>query len=259
MFRQVAFADFDSLLEAARLDGRVVGMVLTGSRGRGVFVHPASDWDVRLLVRDGDMSECEKRFATPHGALIEVVVLSLTGFTELGAMGSATEWDRYSYAHSQVLIDKLDGRIGNLVAEKGVLPPDAAPRIASHALDTYINSYYRSKKNLRNGLTIEAHLDAVESISPLLTTLFALHGRLRPFNKFLRWELENFPLDGDVWSAQALLPRLQTIVATGDLGEQERLFRDVEETVRKLGFGEVVDGWEPDVAWLRGERLASDG
>ncbi len=154
MFRQVAFADFDSLLEAARLDGRVVGMVLTGSRGRGVFVHPASDWDVRL---------------------------------------------------------------------------------------------------------VEAHLDAVESVSPLLTTLFAVQGRLRPFNKFLRWELENFPLDGDVWSAQALLPRLQTIVATGDLGEQERLFRDVEETVRKLGFGEVVDGWEPDVAWLRGERLASDG
>ena len=49
------------------------------------------------------------------------------------------------------------------------------------------------------------------------------------------------------------------IVATGDLGQQERLFCDVEETVRKLGFGEVVDGWEPDVASLRGKRLESDG
>jgi hypothetical protein len=258
MFRQVGFSDFDSLLEAARLDARVVGMVLTGSRGRGVFVHPASDWDVRLVVRDEDMSECTGRFATPHGSLIEVVVFSLTEFTEQGAVGSATEWDRYSYAHAEVLIDKLDGRIGRLVAEKAVLPTDAAPQIASRALDTYINSYYRSKKNGRSGLTIEAHLDAVESISPLLTALFAVQGRLRPYNKFLRWELENFPLDGDTWNAEALLPRLQTIVATGDLGEQERMFCDVEETVRKLGFGEVVEGWEPDVAWLRGERLSSD-
>jgi len=33
----------------------------------------------------------------------------------------------------------------------------------------------------------------------------------------------------------------------------------VDETVRKLGVGEVVDAWEPDVAWLRGKRLAPDG
>ncbi len=87
MFRQVAFADFDNLLEATRLDGRVVGMVLTGSRGRGAFVHPASDWDVRLVVRDEDMSECERRFATPHGALIEVGRLFSYGFHRTGSVG----------------------------------------------------------------------------------------------------------------------------------------------------------------------------
>jgi hypothetical protein len=49
----------------------------------------------------------------------------------------------------------------------------------------------------------------------------------------------------------ALLPRLEWILASGDLAEQ-RLFRDVEALARAHGLGAVIDGWEPDVAWLRG-------
>jgi hypothetical protein len=37
------------------------------------------------------------------------------------------------------------------------------------------------------------------------------------------------------------------------LGAQQALFRDAERLAREHGFGEVIDGWEPDVAWLRGE------
>ncbi len=245
--------DFDSLVEAARSDGRVVGLVLTGSRGRGIFVRPESDWDVRLVVHGDALAECETNFGSPHGSRIEVVVFSLAGFEQAGAIGSSNEWDRYSYAHAQVVLDKLDGRIGDLVAEKGALPSDAARQIGERSLDDYVNSYYRSAKNLRSGLMVEAHLDAAESISPLLTALFAIYERVRPFNRFLGWELESFPLDSDEWSAQRLLPRLQTITATAELGEQQCLFRDVERLARTRGFGAVIDGWEPDVAWLRGE------
>jgi hypothetical protein len=56
-------------------------------------------------------------------------------------IGSETEWDRYSYVHAQVVIDKLNGRIAELVAEKGRLSADEARSIAEHALDAYINSY----------------------------------------------------------------------------------------------------------------------
>jgi hypothetical protein len=31
------------------------------------------------------------------------------------------------------------------------------------------------------------------------------------------------------------------------------LFADVEQLARAHGHGDVIDGWEPDVAWLRGE------
>ena len=74
-----------------------------------------------------------------------------------------------------------------------------------------------------------------------------------PFNKLLRFELEQRPLDGDVWATGSLLQRLEKIVATGDLAEQQRLFRDVEALARAHGLGDVIDGWEPDVPRLRGE------
>jgi hypothetical protein len=155
--------DYESLVETAQTDERVVGLVLTGSRGRGPFARPDSDWDVRLVVLDDALAEAELLFGSPRGAAVEVGVYSLTGFASAGEIGAPDEWDRYSYAYAEVVIDKLGGRIGELVAAKGALPADAAREIAARMLDTYINSYYRSAQNLGSGLTIEAHLDAAGS------------------------------------------------------------------------------------------------
>ena len=77
--------------------------------------------------------------------------------------------------------------------------------------------------------------------------MFAVHGRLRPFNKWLAWELEKHPL---TWSD---LPRLERIARTGDLAEQQALFRDAESLAREHNLGSVIDSWEPDVSWLRGD------
>jgi hypothetical protein len=122
--------DYSRLVETAQSDEGVLGLVLTGSRGRGVFVSPASDWDVRLVVRDDDLAACVERFATPHGSPVEVAVFSLSSFEQAGAIGSPNEWDRYSYAHADVVLDELGGQIGALVTEKGLLPPVAAREIA---------------------------------------------------------------------------------------------------------------------------------
>jgi predicted nucleotidyltransferase len=247
--------DYESMVEAAQNDDRVVGLVLTGSRGRGPYARPDSDWDVRLVVRDDALAETEPLYSTEHGAVVEAVVYSLTDFVRAGERGSEDEWDRYSYAHCEVVLDKLDGRIHGLVDGKGVLSADLAREVATRELDAYINSYYRSARNLGNGLAVEAHLDAAESISPVLTTHFALHERVRPFNKFLRWELEQHPLGDPRWTAAALLPRLEAIIGSGELAEQQALFRDLEQLARARGHGDVVDGWQPHVPWLRGDEL----
>jgi hypothetical protein len=42
-------------------------------------------------------------------------------------------------------------------------------------------------------------------------------------------------------------------LSCGDPVEQRRTFRDVEVLARRHGLGDVIDGWEPDVGWLRGD------
>ena len=76
--------------------------------------------------------------------------------------------------------------------------------------------------------------------------MFAVHGRLRPYNRWLEWELEQHPLPVDVPLAQ-----LERIARSADVGEQRALFRDAEAIAREHGLGAVIDSWEPDVAWLR--------
>ncbi len=245
--------EYAELVEAARHDGNVVGLVLTGSRGSGFSVRNDSDWDVRLVVRDEAREEYRARLGTPHGSAVEVVVLTFDELAAAGEVGSPSAWDRPSYVHAQVVVDTPDGRVAALLDSLSTLPPEVARTLAAEQLDDYVNSYHRSAKSHRLGHEVEAHLDAAESIPPLLATLFALDGRVRPFNKLLRFELEQQPLDGDTWAADALLPRLQRIVTTGDLAEQQRLFRDVEELARAHDLGDVIDSWEPDVPRLRGE------
>jgi predicted nucleotidyltransferase len=42
----------DALVEEARRDENVVGLVVFGSRGKGAYVTDASDWDVFVVVRE---------------------------------------------------------------------------------------------------------------------------------------------------------------------------------------------------------------
>ena len=241
-------SEYAELVERARADDDVLGLILTGSRGRNFRVRPDSDHDVRLVLRDG----ADDTYSTPHGSPVEVVVLTRSEFERTGLPGSGSEWDRYSYVRSELVLDKLDGEISRLVDAKARLSEAEGRALAAAALDDYVNSYYRSARNHQNELPFEARLDAAESVGPFLAALFALHRRVRPFNKFLGWELQLEPLGDEKWAVDALFPRLQQIVGPGDLGEQQALFRDVEELARADGHGDVIDGWEPDVAWLRG-------
>jgi hypothetical protein len=130
--------------------------------------------------------------------------------------GSRGKDASYVTGHSDYLIDKLDGEVGRMLAEKSRRDPAGA----AGPLDGYINLYYRAAKNHRDGLRREAHLDAAESIPWFVDFLFTACGRVRPYNKWLPWELANHPLP-DPWSARETERRLEAILATGDLGEQQ--------------------------------------
>jgi hypothetical protein len=239
---------YSELRALARHDPNVVGLFLGGSRGKGIPTEH-SDYDVYLIVAK-KVGEYRRRFPLRHGDDPEVIVLSLAEFRRHAAVGSELEWNRYTFAHVTAELDKT-GEIQQLLDEKGTLPKDAARRMAAEALDGYINQYYRSAKNHRDGDALAARLDAAESVPYFLVTLFALHERVRPYNKYLRWELEEHPLPGAEWSAERLLPLLDAIVA-GDLAAQRRLFRDVERLARERKLGKILDGWGADLTLLRG-------
>jgi hypothetical protein len=225
----------DALLADARADDNVIGLVVFGSRGKGAFVDEQSDWDVFVVVR-------EQRGDRPfrHGDRVETVELTLD------ELRSPPAWQRYALAWLEPQLDKT-GEVADALREA----VQVDPATAGAPLDGYVNMLYRSLKNARIGLELASLLDAQESIPWFLEFLFAVHGRVRPYNKWLVWELDAHPLPAA--RDDVLLGRLDRIARTGDLDEQRALFRVAESIAREHGHGAVIDGWEPDVAWLRGQ------
>jgi len=220
----------DELLEQARQDENVVGVLVHGSRGRGLHVHEGSDWDVIVVVR-----ELGGRYDSERGGELEAF--------EVMSVADLPKWMLPAVTWTTPALDKTGAVTAQLAEVTKVDPATAA-----EPLDGYVNSYYRSAKNVRAGLDLAALLDAQESIPHYLDFVFAVHGRARPYNKWLEWELGEHPLPVPVD-----LDRLERVARTGDLGEQQALFRETEALARARDHGATIDGWEPDVAWLRGE------
>ncbi len=237
---------YRAFLESAATDENVVGVVLSGSRGAGVFVTDRSDFDVFVVTGEPD-----DRWPFVYGSAVEMVALTLDSFETYALPGGRDAWNRPAFLFAKVEIDRLDGAIERIVERKRRLTPDEAKTIAGELLDDYINTLLRSLRNLEAGRSLEGRLDAAETIPPLLTTAFALEARVRPFNKWLRHDLEREPLP-----IEGLLPRIDRIRRDADPADQRALFRDMERRARAGGHGAVVDSWEPNVDWLRGE--ASD-
>jgi hypothetical protein len=233
-----ATVTFEELLDVARSHDEVVGLYVFGSRGRSFMVDERSDWDVCVVLAGEEARErFAREFPYAHGARVEIVTATLDELRN-----ESSEHGRYAAAHADVVLDKTDGELAQVVAEQESLPGGSRDAVVRKALDGYINQTYRS---LRYG----TRLDAVEAIPHALRTIFALADRVRPYNKYLEWELRHHPLEG--WIAEELLPLLDRVLM-GEPEAQHELFTLIEEPARREGFGDVIDGWEPDVDWLRG-------
>jgi predicted nucleotidyltransferase len=245
---------FEELLAYAREDSDVLGLYVFGSRAREDELRDEhSDYDVGVVLRDGEgvMEAFDARWPYAHGAGVEIARSTLSELRGLGEYGGPTEWSRYLYSRVDLVIDKT-GEIEPILSEKQSVPEEVRDRLVREGLDAFVNSTYRSLRYRMVGSPDGARLDAAESIPPLLTALFAIDFRVRPFNKYLEVDLRESPLADPAWAADRLLSRLLAVI-DGGVQEQHALFRDVERVAHAQGFGDVIDGWEPDVAWLRGD------
>jgi hypothetical protein len=233
---------YEIFLSRALPDPRVLGLVLSGSQARAGTATARSDHDLYLIAADG------APFEPRRDALVDLVVMTLDEFRAHAMPGSGTEWNRYAFTHAQVLKDT--GGIASLVAAKGTLTPDEAFAIGREALGGFLNSVYRCMKNARDGNLLGVRLDGAEAVPACLSHLFALHGRVRPYNKYLEWELRHHPLTG--WPAAALLPRLESALSDDAPTALRELLNALEPHARAAGHGPELDSWGDDLPFMRG-------
>ncbi len=225
-------AYLDDLVTRARADPAVVGLVLTGSHARGLAT-AHSDIDVCVVVGERGGA----RWPGRRTAEVDEFVCTADELAD-----TSDVWQRYAFRGCRVLLDRPDGLVARLVHRQATPTPAEALGWARDGLDGYVNFLYRAAKSRRDGQPVAAALDTAESVPWLLTTVFALHGRLRPYNKYLRWELTTYPM-AEPWTAGTLPERL--------LRDPAGLFPDVERLARARGLGDVLDAWGDDLHLLR--------
>lgn len=241
MNEEIKSKEFEQILERAKKDDRIVGLILTGGRGKGTFTEN-SDYDIAIITTEESVSDVKEEYKGKQN-IIDIGVLPISGFRIYATVGTAEDWDRYTYAHIKAQIDKT-GEIQKIIDEKGILPKDQALKAAKNALGGYLNSLYRSVKNRRDGNIFASHFDACESLPWLLTFLFAVEGRVRPYNKFLKWELEKYPLKNLPISAKDFLGKIESVIKSGDIEIQKEFHKIAEEIAVKNDCSDVIDDWE---------------
>jgi predicted nucleotidyltransferase len=225
----------DDLMERAANDADVRGVILTGSHARGMAT-AHSDYDVIVVI---DAPTDAWRETTRTEVIDEII------YTVAELADTSPTWQRYAFRGARVLLDRLDGGIADLARAQATPTEPEARAWAAECLDAYINQAYRTLKSRRDGRAVEARLDEMETAGWFLATLFPLYGRLRPYNKYVRWELATYPL-GPPWDAETLPER----VAADPVG----LFADIEAIARDRGHGAIVDAWAGELAVFRCNR-----
>jgi hypothetical protein len=225
-----------------------LGLVLSGSAGREMATS-WSDLDVFVVLSD----EASADRATTRSSDVDEIPWALSELTTVGEFGTEEWWYRWSCAWAPVLLDRTDGLLGEAVLRQATVKPDEADAILIEhdRLDGWINFAYRALKSDREGRAYESRLDASESVPWLLDVVFSLAGRVRPYNKYLTWELRRHPIDG--WPAEQLLALVGRML-DGDVAAIRETFTRVRAACTAYDEGrghtrttDMIEGWRAEL------------
>ncbi|MHA2281581.1 MAG: nucleotidyltransferase domain-containing protein [Promethearchaeota archaeon] len=241
---------YEKIYEEAKKDPNIIGFFLGGSRGKG-FQTEYSDYDTYIIVKDSIVKEYKKRYPKQKYKGVDLMVFSCSEFEKYASWGSSEVWDRYTFSHVKALIDR-NSKIQELLNEMAKVPDKHLSEFIAGSLDAYINYLYRSLKCIRDGDIEAARLEGAFSIPAFLNVIFAIHnGRLRPYYKYLKWELKSFPLTKFPMTAEEIVDNLMKILDNADYRAQQKFLKITEDTLRKEGFGKVFESWGEDFPWMK--------
>lgn len=228
-----------SVVDEIAREPSVLGVLLTGSQARSGMSTTNSDIDLLVIALD------ESEVALPSIAGVDYGRYSEAQISNPGLPWTDFEgwYNRYAFSHAQVLLDRSAGRLSGWIRGQAFLTEIEAGRVVPDQLDGYLNLIVRAAKSSRDLREAAAVLDAAESLSWALSTAFALERRVRPFNKYLAWELEHHPLSDGSGEYS-----VETFVATarGDDTAPWLLAQQVVEHAQRRGFQSVFEGWGDD-------------
>ncbi len=239
--------EFQAIINDAETNPDILGLVLVGSRGKG-FENEYSDYDAFIITTDEAIERIKKEYADKKNTQIDLFIYSLSDFRNYALWESPEAWDRYSFTHTKILVNKVEG-LAEIIKDKGYIPKNKQKQFIEWWIDGYINGVFRSVKCIRNNNTFGAHLEAVNSILDLLTLAFGINGRHRPFLSYLENELISYPLNDFPWTTEEFIKKISTVLESADLKTQQELLKGVEIWCRNIGYGHMFDGWKGKDTW----------
>ncbi len=220
-------------------------MFFGGSRGKRIFVHSGSDYDVFIIVKHKFLKKYKKLYKSNDD--FDFMIKSYTDFKK----EVPEEWARYAYEHVKVLIDK-NKKIQKLVNEKARFPKKVIKEHISGNLDGYINYVFRSLQCHRVRNKLAARLQANRTIDFFFRAIFSLHnGRTVPYYKYLYWELKKYPLTEFPMNPKQIIKLITKIINKADIKSQQKLLKTTEKVFRKHGYGNVFDSWGHKLDWMK--------
>ena len=244
MIQEELKKQYQLLLEESNKNNDILGLFLGGSRGKSnEFLTKNSDMDVYVILSDVASDELKEKLNVYRTSWFEIRIFTISEFKKYAEFGSDKDWDRYNFSHNKAIVDKT-GEIQKLMDEKGILPENVRFDVIKVSIDSYLNQVYRSAKYWRDGKKLSAYIDATESLPFLMTALYALENRLKPYNKYFEWELRNYPLKLLPWEVDEFISDYKHILETGDIKTQEKIFKDVKKVFINQGFEDIFLEWK---------------
>lgn len=241
---------YKDLLAELCEDPNVTGVLLAGSRAKGME-HDGSDTDAYIIFENNTKAnyiekfkkETNKNYASLLVDLSNRSIQTLKEFEAFAEFGSEYGWDRYNIIRSKIEIDKTKGKLRKILEQKKKLSASEREMVLHQHFGDYLTHSYRLVRGTMDNHKVGTMLDSADVISHLLWTYFALHDRVRPYNKYLEWELDNFPIKGMKWSGKTFVKMMVKIARQSDVQATKEIYKEIARLAKKQSSDHFIKAW----------------